>query len=70
VSSTRFDAPCRASWIIARPAQVARDERDLGLGDHAPCSGDGLFRTEGTRSTPQERLRSNEITELRHRDAA
>src|SRR5216117_2264289 len=31
---------------------------------------DRLFRTEGTRSTSQERLRSNEIAELRHRDAS
>src|SRR3989442_8400204 len=30
----------------------------------------GLFRTEGTRSTSQESLRSNEIAELRHRDAS
>src|SRR6185503_18447007 len=52
------------------PAQVARDERDLGLGDDAPRTGHGLFRTERTRSTSQESLRSNEIAELRHRDAS
>ena len=50
------------------PAQVARDERDLGLGDDAPLAGYGLFRAEGARRTPQESLRSNEIAELRHRD--
>ena len=53
-----------------RPAQVARDERDLGLGDDAPRAGNGLFRTEGARRASQESLRSNEIAELRHRDTA
>src|SRR5712675_2498421 len=52
------------------PAQVARDERDLGLGDDAPRAGNGLIRTEGARRTSHESLRANEIAELRHRDAA
>ena len=52
------------------PAQVARDERDLGLGDDAPRAGHGLLRTEGTRRPSQESLRANEIAELRHRDAS
>src|SRR5688572_16112384 len=46
---------------LRRPAEVARDERDLGLGDDAPRTSDGLFRTEGTRRAPQQELRSNEI---------
>jgi hypothetical protein len=53
-----------------RPAQVARGECDLGLGDDAPGAGHGLLRTEGPRRTSQEGLRSNEIAELRHRDAS
>ena len=61
--------PCRVEGL-RRPAQDARDERDLGLGDDAPRAGHGLFRTEGTRGTSQERLRPSEIAELRHRDAA
>jgi hypothetical protein len=53
-----------------RPAQVARGERDVGLGDDAPRAGHGLLRTEGPRRTSQEGLRGNEIAELRQRDAA
>src|SRR5271157_487097 len=52
---------------LRRPAQVARDERDLGLRDDAPGAGHGLFRTEGARRTSHESLRSIEIAELRHR---
>ena len=52
-----------------RPVQVTRDERDLGLGDETPRASHSLFRTEGTHSTSQESLRSNEIPELRHRNA-
>src|SRR5262245_28670971 len=54
---------------LRRPAQVAREERYLGLGDDAPCAGQRLFRTEGTRGLPQQGLRAWEIAELRHRDA-
>jgi hypothetical protein len=68
--AARFERrPCRVERL-RRPAQVARDERDVGLGDDAPRASHGLFRTEGTRSTSQEGLRSNEIAELRHRDAS
>jgi hypothetical protein len=35
---------------LRRPAQVARDERDLGLGDDAPRAAYGLFRTKGASS--------------------
>src|SRR5262249_60598338 len=50
-------------------AQVARDGRDLGLRADAPRARHGLLRAEGPLSTPQERPCSNEIAELRHRDA-
>jgi hypothetical protein len=52
------------------PAQIARDERDLGFGDDTPRAGHGLFRAEGTRRPSQESLRSREIAELGHRDAS
>jgi hypothetical protein len=52
------------------PAQVARDERDLGLGNDAPRAVHSLFRPKGARGTPQERLRSNEIPQLRHCNAS
>src|SRR5262249_40380481 len=55
---------------LRRPCQVARDERDLGLGDDTPRAGDGLLRTEGARRSSHESLRANEIAKLRHRDAA
>jgi hypothetical protein len=45
-------------------------ERNLGLGDDTSRTGHGLSRTEGARGTAQEGLRSNEIAELRHRDAS
>jgi hypothetical protein len=67
--AVRFERrPCRVERF-RRPVQVTRDERDLGLGDEAPRASHGLFRTEGTRRTSQESLRSNEIPELRHRNA-
>jgi len=48
---------------VARPQEPHLD-------DDTPRAGHGLFRTEGTRSTSQERLRSNEIAGLRHRDGS
>src|SRR5260370_25017351 len=68
--AVRFERRPRRVERLRRPAQVARDERDLGLGDDTPRAGHRLFRTEGARRVSQESLRSNEIAELRHRDAA
>ena len=68
--AVRFERGSRCIECLRRPAQVARDERDLGLGDDASRAGHGLFRAEGTCRTSQEILRSNEIAELRHRDAS
>ncbi len=68
--AVRFERRPRRVERLRRPAQLARDERDLGLGNDAPRARHGLFRTEGTRSTSQESLGPNEIAELRHRDAA
>jgi hypothetical protein len=64
-----FERYPRRLESFRRPAQVARNERNLSLGDDAPRASHDFFRTEGAGSTSQERLRSNEIAELRHRDA-
>ena len=68
--AVRFQRRPRRVERLRRPPQVARSERDLGLGDDTPCAGYGLFRTEGARRTTHQSLRSNEIAELRHRNAA
>src|SRR5438093_6467250 len=65
-----FERHPRRVERLGRPPEVARDERDLGLGDDAPRASHGLFRTESTLSAPQESLRSNEVAELRHRNAS
>ena len=68
--AVRFERRPRRVERLRGPAQVARDERDLGLGDDAPRARHGLSRTEGARRAAQQRLRRDEIAELRHRDAA
>src|SRR5437773_180145 len=68
--AVRFERYPRCVECLRGPAEVARDECDLGLGNHTPRAGHRLFRTEGARSLSQERLRSNELAELRHRDAS
>jgi hypothetical protein len=60
--------PHRVEYL-RRPSQIARDDRDLGLGEDTPSAGRRLFWSEGTRRSSQESFRSNEITEPRHRDA-
>jgi hypothetical protein len=65
-----FERRPRCVERLRRPAQVARDECDLGLGNDTPRAGQGLFRTEGARRTAHESPRSHEIAELRHRDAS
>src|ERR1700675_2111047 len=67
--AVRFERRPRYVERLRRPAQVARDERDLGLGNDTPRAGHGLSRTEGARGFSQERLRSNELAGLRHRKA-
>ena len=59
-----------ASSSLRRPAQLARDQRDLGLGHHAAGAGDGFLRAEGARRPAQQGLGADEIAELRHGDAA
>jgi len=42
-----FEHRTRRAERLRRPAQVARYERDLGLGDDTSSAGHGLSRTEG-----------------------
>ena len=55
---------------VRRPAQIARGERDLGLGDDASRTGHRLLRAERPGRAPHERLRPHQIAELCQRDAA
>ena len=69
--AVRFERRPRGVERLRGPAEVARDERDLGLGDDASRAGHRLFRTEGARRAVAARpSRADEIAELRHRDAA
>ena len=65
-----FERVMRRIERLHRPVEVARDERDLGLGDGAPCAGDGLPRAESAGRAPQQCFGAAEIAELCHRDAA
>src|SRR6516164_4966098 len=51
-------------------AQIAGDECNLGFGNDAPRTGHLLFRAKSARRPSQQSLRSDEIAELGHRDAA
>jgi len=66
----RFEGRPRSVEHFHGPAQIARSERDFGLGYYASRAGDGFFRTEDARRIPQEFLRPHEIAKLRHRDSA
>ena len=68
--AVRFERRARRVERLRGPAEVARDERDLGLGDDAARAGHRLFRTEGARRAAHQSPRPIEIAELRHRDAA
>ncbi len=60
---------CRGERLRG-PAQVARSERDLGLGDDASRASESLSRTEGAPCPPHQRFRAAEIAELGHGYAA
>ena len=55
---------------LGGPAELARDQRDLGLGDDAAGAGHRLLRAEGARRALHQGFRAQEIAELRHGDAA
>ena len=59
-----------ASSAVAGQREIARHERDLGFGDYAARPRHRFSRAERPRRAPQQRLRSRELAELRHRDAA
>ena len=60
-------APPRAP---APAAEIARGQRDLGLGDDAACAGQLLVRPKPRAARRRSVLRAREVAELRHRDAA
>jgi hypothetical protein len=68
--AVRFKGPARGIEGFRGPAELARDERDLGFRDHAPRPGEGLSRAKGARRGSHQGLRPRKITELRHRDTA
>jgi hypothetical protein len=63
-----FERVTRRIEHLHRPIEVARNERDLGLGDGAPCAGDGFSRAKCAGRASQQCLGAAEIPELRHRD--
>ena len=65
-----FEGRLRGIEGFRWPTQVAGNEGDLGLGDDAPRASHCFTGTEGARSAAKKGLRSREIAELRHRDAA
>ena len=67
--AVRLERGPRCIERLCRPGEVARGQRDLGLGDDTSCAGHRLFRAEGARRASQQSL-SNEIAELCHRDAS
>ena len=65
-----FEQHARRLERLRRPLELPRGECDFGLGHHAACAGHRLLRAEAARCTPQQNLRSDEVAELRHRNAA
>src|SRR5215471_6371935 len=63
---------CRLRGVerLGGKAQVAGDECNLGFGNDAPRTSHLLFRSKSARRPSQQSLRSNEIAELGHRNAA
>jgi hypothetical protein len=66
----RFEYRSGCLERLCGPAEVSRDERDLGLCHDAPGARHGFFRTESARRIAQQSLCSNQIAELRHCDAS
>lgn len=65
-----FEHRLRGFQPRRRPVEVARGERDLGLGHDAAGAGQRLFRPEGARRIAHERLGAIEVAQLRHGYAA
>jgi hypothetical protein len=65
-----FEHYARRLERLRGPPQLPRGECDFGLGHHAARACHRLLWAEATRGTPQQNLRSDEVAELRHRNAA
>ena len=65
-----FERRPRGTQRLRGPAQVTRHEGDLGLGHDTFGAGNCFTWFERARRTSQEGLRSHQIAELRHGDAA
>ena len=52
VVAVPFERVMRAAERVHRPVEVARDERNLGLGEGAPRTSHGLSWTEGAGRAP------------------
>src|SRR5690606_2352510 len=63
-------SPVSASMRRSSPGEVARDERNLGLGDRAARGLGAGLRAERPRGVAQEGAGPVEHAELRHREAA
>jgi hypothetical protein len=66
----RFERRPRLVEGLRRPAEIARYEREFGLGDDAPHTRHRLSRTQQARGFLEHGFCPNEVVELRHRDAA
>jgi hypothetical protein len=64
------ERPSRGVESFAGPMEIARDKRNLGLGDDAPRTRHRFLRTEGAGGPFYEILRACEIAELCHCDPA
>ncbi len=64
-----FERRPRGVECLCGPAEVARDQRDLGLGDDTSGTGHGLFRAEGAGRASHQDPGADEVAELRHGDA-
>ncbi len=68
--AVRLERRARGVERLRRPAQVARHQRDLGLGDDAARARHASFGPKARAARSQQQLGAREIAELRHRDAA
>jgi len=68
--TVRLERLARRVERSRRPPQVARHERDLGLGEHAAGTRHRFSGAEAARRAAQQQLGPGQIAELRHGDAA
>ena len=68
--AVRFERRPGRKQGLRRPVQLARHQRDLGLGDDASGACHGLARREPPHRAFEQRLGARQITELSHGNAA